>query len=123
LKPEDRPWSLVVGRRQKPTTSEQQLETADFVSTLGLEPEPFHTVVDRQLSVVGKKPRTSSQQSKRRTHLTGTFNLFVKDRNRIPPERRAFRPEQIAHECASVCPRNLLKLQPSSRCCQPTGIT
>ena len=95
--------------------------TANFVSTLGLEPEPFHTVVGRRLSVVGETPRTSSQRSLRQTHLTGTFNLFVKDRLAFPPERRAFSPEQITRMriCLSSKPFETIV---SSRCCQPAGI-
>jgi hypothetical protein len=37
--------------------------TANFVSTLGLEPEPFHTVAGRQLSVVGIRLRLSVSES------------------------------------------------------------
>ena len=44
-----------------PDFGTRDMETADFVSTLGLEPEPFLLI-------------------------TGTFNLFVKDPNRLPPE-------------------------------------
>src|SRR5215475_14686591 len=66
---------------------------SNFVSTLGLEPEPFHkTVVSHRSSVIGKSLRPPAEISRRQTHLTGTFNLFVKDRIAFPPERRAFSP-------------------------------
>jgi hypothetical protein len=39
---------------------------------------------------------------------TGTFNLFVKDQNRGPPERRVFSRGASAE--AVACPRNLFSL-------------
>ena len=60
--------------------------TAYFVSTLGLEPEPF-LLNNWHVQPICQRPI------------------------RFPPERRAFSPEQITHECGPVCPRNLIKLQ------------
>jgi len=65
-----------------------------FVSTLGLEPEPF-LLINWHVQPICQRP------------------------NRLPPERRAFSPEQITHGCGPVCPRNLSKLQRSLRHCQP----
>jgi hypothetical protein len=63
LKPE------IYSLRNRPPLPREGTKT-NFVSTLGLEPEPFLLI-------------------------TGTFNLFVKEPNRLPPERCAFSPEQI----------------------------
>src|SRR5579885_2416520 len=49
---------------------------------------------------------------------TGTFNLVVKEPNRLPPKRRAFSPAR-RHKCTSVCPRNLSKLRVGRWHCQP----
>jgi hypothetical protein len=69
-----------------------------------------------------KDPRSGNPASpfirKHRNLTTGTFNLIVKDRNRSPPKRCAFSPEQnlmsVGHLCPaksdSVCPRNPLKI-------------
>jgi hypothetical protein len=67
------------------------------VSTLGLEPELFLLT-------------------------TGTFNLFVKDRiaGRLSGANSV---QTSAHECASVCPRNLLKLNVLPLLCQPAVLT
>ena len=93
-----------------------------FVSTLGLEPEPFLTVAGR--FVIG---RWQEAYARRRGSATDSFNWHVQPicqrPIRFPPERRAFSPEQITHGCGPVCPRNLLKLQLSSYNCQPEGIT
>jgi len=65
-----------------------------FVSTLGLEPEPF-LLINWHVQPICQRPI------------------------RFPPERCAFSPEQITHECESVCPRNLFKLQRSSHAVNP----
>jgi hypothetical protein len=74
------------------------MERPYFVSTLGLEPEPF-LLNNWHVQPICQRP------------------------NRFPPERCAFSPEQITHGCGPVCPRNLSKLQRSLRHCQPWGIT
>ena len=78
----------------------------------------------RRSSVVGrrKRPATAGRDLRRITHLTGTFNLFVKDRiafrlsGALSGQARLTRGE-------SRCPRNLLKLQSPPYNCQPEGIT
>jgi len=94
--------------------------TAYFVSTLGLEPEPFHTVVDHN-----RRPQTEAccrRRDPRRTHLTGTFNLFVKDRIAFRLSG-ALSGQARLTQGKSRCPRNLLKLQSPPYNCQPEGIT
>jgi len=74
----------------------------------------------------------------RAIHLTtGTFNLVVKDRTSIPPERRGFSPEGFIALSSlrstgrarrpsphkSVRPRNLLKLLSARVNCQPGVVT
>jgi hypothetical protein len=63
LKPEGSRRSSVVGRQQKLKTENHDTRLSNFVSTLGLEPEPFHTVAGRRLSVVGKRPRLAASES------------------------------------------------------------
>ena len=55
------------------------------------------------------------------TLTTGTFNLIVKDRKRLPPERGVFSPhEPLAGICASSKPSNVIAL---ARKRQPHEIT
>jgi len=78
------------GRHECPHSTERPY----FVSTLGLEPEPF-LLINWHVQPICQRPI------------------------RFPPERRAFSPDEITHECGSRCPRNLLKLQLPSHACQP----
>ncbi len=77
-------------RHECPRSSERRY----FVSTLGLEPEPF-LLINWHVQPICQRPI------------------------RFPPERCAFSPEQITHKCESVCPRNLFKLQRSQYAVNP----
>jgi hypothetical protein len=103
------------GRHECPHSTERPY----FVSTLGLEPEPFL----KPSLVVRLRSPTKACDRRQRSATAYSFNWHVQPicqrPIRFPPERRAFSPDEITHECGSRCPRNLLKLQPPSHRCQP----
>ena len=54
---------------------------------------------------------------------TGTFNLVVKDRTRLPPERRAIQSGGNAPESTSTVLETFKKLSFPPLCCQPADPT
>ena len=84
------------------------------MSTLGLEPELFQL----------RHPIERRSAHRVPILTTGTFNLFVKDLNRWPPERGEFSPvPENARMRLLGCPRNSKKLNVLSSACQPIGLT
>jgi len=68
-----------------------------------------------------RRPQTEAccrRRDPRRTHLTGTFNLFVKDRIAFRLSG-ALSGQARLTQGESRCPRNLLKLQSPPYNCQP----
>jgi hypothetical protein len=76
------------------------------------KPTEEHRKTRQLASVDGGLPLANFVRSSDLTQAfpltTGTFNQVVKDRNRSPPERRAFSPAGSINE--SCRPRNLLKI-------------
>jgi hypothetical protein len=96
--------------------------TANFVSTLGLEPEPLpKTVVGHRSSIVGKSQRPQMRPG--RYSITGTFNLFVKDRIAFRLSGAPSGPKAGSHKASKLSPRNLLNLSRTCERCQLYGFT